>query len=234
MVRSLAPLCIRSEIWCHCRFCSFVLKASNLSHLDMAAAQQMQQQQQQQPPQMDTSGHSQVPSGGVSQAPTSAVTSQTSYLASCSHSASYLTDEASLSNRERSVVSQGPQVDGLCLDLFLLLLFLIHRFVSRCHVICRHSVIFCLSDDAYPCLVPSRKGSEFVLCTTCKSDFIVQHGGRFDRKRHVESKFDKATRKFFQIESVSFSPSPSPPFSLSLVLMQQTGIALVNISSASL
>lgn len=87
-------------------FCSFVLKASNLSHLDVAAAQQMQQQQQQQP-QMDTSGHSQVPTGGVAQVPTSAVTSQTSYLASCSHSASYLTDEASLSNRERSVVSKG-------------------------------------------------------------------------------------------------------------------------------
>ena len=88
-------------------FRSFVLKASNLSHLDVAAAQQMQQQQQQQQPQMDTSGHSQVPTGGVAQVPTSAVTSQTSYLASCSHSASYLTDEASLSNRERSVVSKG-------------------------------------------------------------------------------------------------------------------------------
>ena len=31
--------------------------------------------------------------------------------------------------------------------------------------------------EAYPCLVPSRKGSELVLCTTCKSDF---HGGLFD------------------------------------------------------
>ena len=25
--------------------------------------------------------------------------------------------------------------------------------------------------EAYPCLVPSGKGSELVLCTTCKSDF---------------------------------------------------------------
>ena len=91
--------------------------------------------------------------------------------------------------------------------------------------------------EAYPCLVPSssRKGSELVLCTICKSDF---HGGRFDCKQPVESKSYKefkATGKFFSgFKSVSFSLSP--PFSLSLVLMQQTYSfsALVNIDSTSL
>ena len=89
--------------------------------------------------------------------------------------------------------------------------------------------------EAYPCLVPSRKGSEVVLCTTCKSDF---HGSQFDCKQPVESmsyKEFKATGKFFSsFRSVSFSLSP--PFFLSLVLMQQTYSfsALVNIDSASL
>ena len=91
--------------------------------------------------------------------------------------------------------------------------------------------------EAYPCLVPSnlRKGSELVLCTTCKSDF---HGSQFDCKQPVESKSYKefkATGKFFSsFRSVSFSLSP--PFSLSLVLMQQTYSfsALVNIDITSL
>ena len=88
--------------------------------------------------------------------------------------------------------------------------------------------------EAYPCLVPSSlsKGSELVLCTTCKSDF---HGGQFDCKQPVESKSCKefkATGKFFSsFKSVSFSFSP--PFSLALVLMRQTYSfsALVNINS---
>ena len=77
--------------------------------------------------------------------------------------------------------------------------------------------------EAYPCSVPSssRKGSELVLCTICKSDF---HGGRFDCKQPVESKSYKefkATGKFFSsFKSVSFFLSP--PFSLALILMQQT------------
>ena len=91
--------------------------------------------------------------------------------------------------------------------------------------------------EAYPCFVPSssRKGSEPVLCATCKSDF---HGGLFDCKQPVESKSYKefkVTGKFFsRFKSVSFSLSP--PFSLSLVLMQQTYSfsALVNIDSTSL
>ena len=88
--------------------------------------------------------------------------------------------------------------------------------------------------EAYPCLVPSslRKGNELVLCTTCKSDF---HDGQFDCKQPVESKSYKefkATGKFLSsFKSVSFFLSP--PFSLSLVLMQQTYSfsALVNIDS---
>ena len=91
--------------------------------------------------------------------------------------------------------------------------------------------------EACPCLVPlsSGKGSELVLCTACKSDF---HGGRFDCKQPVESKSYKefkVTGKFFSsFKSVSFSLSL--PFSLSLVLMQQTYSfsALVNIDSTSL
>ena len=90
--------------------------------------------------------------------------------------------------------------------------------------------------EAYPCLVPSRKGSEVVLCTTCKSAF---HGGRFDCKQTVESKSYKefkATGKcvFSSFKSVSFFLAR--PFYLSLVLMQQTYSfsALVNIDSTSL
>ena len=90
---------------------------------------------------------------------------------------------------------------------------------------------------AYPCLVPSssRKGSELVLCTICKSDF---HGGQFDCKQPVESKSYKefkATGFFFSsFKSVAFFLSP--PFSLSLVLMQQTYSfsALANIDSTNL
>ena len=28
--------------------------------------------------------------------------------------------------------------------------------------------------EAYPCLVPSRKGGKFVFCTTCKSDLKLK------------------------------------------------------------
>ena len=73
--------------------------------------------------------------------------------------------------------------------------------------------------EAYPCLVPSssRKGSELVHCTICKSDF---HGGRFDCKQPVESKSYKefkATGKFFFFPASSLSlssfPRPSPSLS---------------------
>ena len=64
------------------------------------------------------------------------------------------------------------------------------------------------------------------------------HSGQFDFKQPVESKSYKefkATGKFFSsVESVSFSLSP--PFSLSLILMQQTDTvfpALVNTDSTS-
>ena len=88
--------------------------------------------------------------------------------------------------------------------------------------------------EAYLCLVSSRKGSKLVLCTTCKSDFP---GGLLG-KQPVESKSYKkfkATGMFFPASSLSLSPL-SPPFSHSLVLMQQTYSfsALVNIDSTSL
>ena len=65
--------------------------------------------------------------------------------------------------------------------------------------------------EAYPCLVPlsSRKGSELVLCTICKSDF---HGGRFDCKQPVESKSYKefkVTGKFFFPASSLSLPFPA-------------------------
>ena len=63
---------------------------------------------------------------------------------------------------------------------------------------------------AYPCLVPLRKGSKLVLCTTCKSDF---HGGQFDCKQPVESKSYKefkVTGKSSSASSLSLSPFPLP------------------------
>ena len=66
--------------------------------------------------------------------------------------------------------------------------------------------------EAYPCSVPLswRKGSELVLCTICKSDL---HGGQFDCKQPVESKFYKefkATGKvFFQLRVCLFLPFPA-------------------------
>jgi hypothetical protein len=73
--------------------CLAVLKASQLAHLDMAAAQQLQQQSQG-AVMTDQSALSTV-TPGLSTAVSS------SCLASLSASAAYLTDEASLSNRER-------------------------------------------------------------------------------------------------------------------------------------
>ncbi|XP_025108578.1 serine/threonine-protein kinase WNK1-like isoform X5 [Pomacea canaliculata] len=76
-------------------------KASNLTHLDLTAAQQLQQQPSQQvSAQSQSVAHS--ASDGISvpfSSTPSLVQSQTSQLVA-SHSASYLTDEASLSNRE--------------------------------------------------------------------------------------------------------------------------------------
>ena len=94
--------------------------------------------------------------------------------------------------------------------------------------------------EAYPCSVPSssRKGSELVLCTICKSDF---HGGRFDCNWVSNLLRASSTRSSKQLERVfssfkSASFSLSPPFSLSLILMQQTYSfsALTNIDSTSL
>ena len=91
-------------------------------------------------------------------------------------------------------------------------------------------------NEAYPCLVPSRKGSELVLCTTCKSDF---DGGLFDcvsnLLRASPTRSSKQLESFFPASSLSLSPL-SLPFSFSLILTQQTYSfsALVNIDSTSL
>ena len=66
--------------------------------------------------------------------------------------------------------------------------------------------------EAYPYLVPSssRKGSELVLCTICKSDF---HGSQFDCKQPVESKsykeFKANGKFFFQLQVCHFLPFPT-------------------------
>ena len=46
-----------------------------------------------------------------------------------------------------------------------------------------------------------------MFCTTCKSDFSCKHGGRFDCKRHVDSKSHKELAKAagkFQLIGVFF------------------------------
>lgn len=45
--------------------------------------------------------------------------------------------------------------------------------------------------ELWPCLLPSRKGSNFVHCTVCVSDFSCMHAGKNDCKRHVNSKQHK-------------------------------------------
>ena len=44
----------------------------------------------------------------------------------------------------------------------------------------------------FPAITSSRKGESFAFCTLCKSDFTIAHSGRFDIKRHTESKSHKA------------------------------------------
>lgn len=90
-------------------------QASNLTHLDLTAAQQLQQQPSQQvSAQSQSVAHS--ASDGISvpfSSTPSLVQSQTSQLVA-SHSASYLTDEASLSNRERQVCSLTNSRTAAC------------------------------------------------------------------------------------------------------------------------
>ena len=71
--------------------------------------------------------------------------------------------------------------------------------------------------EAYPCLVPSRKGSELVLCTTCKLDF---HGGLFDcvssLLRASPTRSSKQLESFFfQLQVCLFLAFPRPSPSLS-------------------
>ena len=97
------------------------------------------------------------------------------------------------------------------------------KFLPACH-------------EAYPCLVPLRKGSKLVLCTTCRSDFY--HASMAASLRNLlrlsptrssadEKVFSikiKSYKEFSRLESffhqVFFPFSLSLPFSLSFVLMQ--------------
>ena len=63
--------------------------------------------------------------------------------------------------------------------------------------------------EAYLCLVPSRKGSELVLCTTCKSDCV----SNLLRASPTES--SKRRESFFQLQVCLFLPFPRPSPSLS-------------------
>ena len=71
-------------------------------------------------------------------------------------------------------------------------------------------------NEAYPCLVPSRRGSELVLCTTCKSDF---DGGLFDcvsnLLRASPTRSSKRLESFFLLQVCLFLPFPCPSPSLS-------------------
>ena len=82
--------------------------------------------------------------------------------------------------------------------------------------------------EAYPCLVPSRKGSELVLCTTCKSDFyhasMVVDLTVSNLLRASPTRSSRRLGSFFPASSLSLSP-----FSLSLVLMQQSDIVFPHL-----
>ena len=39
----------------------------------------------------------------------------------------------------------------------------------------------------WPCIVPSRKGVHYALCTVCHCGISVRHGGQYDVKIHVAS-----------------------------------------------
>ena len=43
----------------------------------------------------------------------------------------------------------------------------------------------------WPCLERSDKGETFAKCTVCNSHFCCAHSGRYDCKRHIESKQHK-------------------------------------------
>lgn len=40
----------------------------------------------------------------------------------------------------------------------------------------------------WPCIHKSTKSEHYVFCTVCACDFMIQHGGRDDCRRHIESK----------------------------------------------
>ena len=45
-----------------------------------------------------------------------------------------------------------------------------------------------LYHELWPCLVRSEKGDIYAKCTICNSSFCCSHAGRYDCKRHIESK----------------------------------------------
>ena len=81
---------------------------------------------------------------------------------------------------------------------------------------------------AYLCLVPPRKGSELVLCTTCKLDFyhatIAVNLTLSNLLRASPTRSSRRLGSFFPASSLSLSP-----FSLSLVLMQQSDIVFPHL-----
>lgn len=42
--------------------------------------------------------------------------------------------------------------------------------------------------SAFPCVGPSKKGTEFFFCSVCEKDLSCSHGGKDDCRRHVKSK----------------------------------------------
>ena len=41
--------------------------------------------------------------------------------------------------------------------------------------------------DKWPCMVRSRKGVHYALCTICQSDVSVRHSGQYDLKVHIDA-----------------------------------------------
>ena len=42
--------------------------------------------------------------------------------------------------------------------------------------------------ELWNCLKPATKGDTFVQCSTCQTELLCAHGGRFDCKCHIETK----------------------------------------------
>ena len=92
--------------------------------------------------------------------------------------------------------------------------------------------------EAYPCLVPLRKGSELVLCTTCKSDFyhasMVVDLTVSNLLRASPTRSSRRLESFFQLQVCLFLPFPALlPLSCFNAANRYSFSTLVNIDSST-